>query len=58
VRVLGWQPRWSLEEGLAQTVRWYAEHRDWWGRIKSGEFAAYYRSQYAAGAPPEPEKNP
>jgi len=52
VRALGWEPRWSLEEGLAQTVRWYQEHHDWWGRIKSGEFAAYYRSQYAAGEPP------
>ena len=52
VRALGWEPRWTLEEGLAQTARWYAEHRDWWRRIKSGEFAAYYRNQYALDEPP------
>lgn len=24
--LLGWEPRWSLEEGLAETVRWYEKH--------------------------------
>jgi CDP-glucose 4,6-dehydratase len=23
---LGWEPRWSLDEGLAETVRWYKAH--------------------------------
>lgn len=23
---LGWEPRWSLEQGLAETVRWYQKH--------------------------------
>jgi len=27
---LGWRPTWTLEDGLAATVRWYAEHGDWW----------------------------
>jgi dTDP-glucose 4,6-dehydratase len=27
---LGWQRRWSFEEGLAATVRWYQEHPRWW----------------------------
>ncbi len=52
VRDLGWEPCRSLEAGLAETVRWYQEHRAWWTRIKSGEFAAYYRSQYAANRGP------
>ena len=51
VRRLGFAPRWSLEQGLADTVEWYRSHRDWWQRIKSGEFADYYRTQYAKRGP-------
>ncbi len=47
IRALGWEPQVDLETGLGRTVRWYREHRDWWTRIKIGEFAAYYRQQYA-----------
>jgi dTDP-glucose 4,6-dehydratase len=31
---LGWHPRVSFGDGLAATVRWYAEHRDWWTQKK------------------------
>jgi dTDP-glucose 4,6-dehydratase len=44
---LGWRAAVPFEVGLAQTVRWYAEHRDWWEPIKSGAWADYYRAQYA-----------
>jgi len=27
---LGWEPRIPFEEGLAATVEWYRERRDWW----------------------------
>jgi len=27
---LGWKPTVDFEDGLAETTRWYAEHRDWW----------------------------
>ncbi|MGI5237973.1 dTDP-glucose 4,6-dehydratase [Dactylosporangium sp. CA-139066] len=30
LRALGYAPRISFEEGLADTVRWYAEHAAWW----------------------------
>jgi dTDP-glucose 4,6-dehydratase len=33
VAELGWRPRESFESGLAATVRWYLEHRDWWQSI-------------------------
>jgi dTDP-glucose 4,6-dehydratase len=45
---LGWRPRWSFEDGLASTVRWYAENEAWWRPIKSGErHQAYYAQNYA-----------
>ncbi|CAN5820864.1 dTDP-glucose 4,6-dehydratase [soil metagenome] len=31
---LGYAPRVDFEQGLAETVRWYAEHRDWWEPLK------------------------
>ena len=46
-RELGWSPRVAFADGLAETVDWYRERRDWWGPIKSGEFREYYRRQYA-----------
>jgi dTDP-glucose 4,6-dehydratase len=30
LRALGYRPRMPFEWGLKDTVRWYAEHRDWW----------------------------
>ncbi len=28
--LLGWRPLIGFAEGLAETVRWYADHRSWW----------------------------
>jgi dTDP-glucose 4,6-dehydratase len=47
VRGLGWVPRRSLAEGLAETVEWYRANRAWWEPIKSGEYREYYERQYA-----------
>jgi dTDP-glucose 4,6-dehydratase len=48
LRSLGWSPRNSfVDGGLAATVEWYRENRAWWEPIKSGEFRAYYETQYA-----------
>ena len=27
---LGWRPRRSFAEGLAETVQWYRDNADWW----------------------------
>jgi dTDP-glucose 4,6-dehydratase len=44
---LGWRPGWSFDDGLAETVGWYREHREWWEPIKSGAYREYYEQQYA-----------
>lgn len=31
--LLGWAPRWPLEEGLNETVRWYRQHPEWGGAL-------------------------
>jgi len=48
IHALGWTPRRAFEQGLAETVAWYRERRDWWEPIKSGEYRRYYDQQYAA----------
>jgi dTDP-glucose 4,6-dehydratase len=33
-RELGWEPRREFVNGLADTVRWYTDHREWWEPLK------------------------
>ena len=43
---LGWKAEVDFAEGLALTVDWYRNNREWWEKIKSGEFKDYYRRMY------------
>jgi len=45
-RKTGWRPLHSFEQGIAETIDWYAARRDWWEPIKAGEFRAYYEKMY------------
>lgn len=46
LRSLGYEPAISFDEGLAETIRWYQEHRAWWKKIRAGAFRHYYRQHY------------
>lgn len=37
-RELGWVPRRSFEQGLADTVDWYLAHQDWVARVLDGSY--------------------
>lgn len=43
---LGWEPQHLFEDGIRKTVRWYLDNQEWWKRIISGEYRAYYEKQY------------
>ncbi len=43
---LGWEPQVIFKEGIKQTISWYLEHRDWWQRIKTGDYQHYYEKIY------------
>jgi len=47
IKNLGWQPKYSFEEALKETIRWYKENKEWWEKIKSGKyFQEWYEKQY------------
>jgi dTDP-glucose 4,6-dehydratase len=47
VRTLGWKPEWPFARALQHTIAWYRNNPQWWRPLKSGEYLAYYRRQYA-----------
>lgn len=48
VKALGWQPEISLEQGLAETVKWYKNNASWWRKIKEkqGEYRSFQKDWY------------
>jgi dTDP-glucose 4,6-dehydratase len=43
---LGWQPKYTFDTGIEQTIKWYLENKDWWENIISGEYQSYFETQY------------
>lgn len=43
---LGWEPQYTFETGLKETVQWYLDNQDWWKNIISGDYQNYYTEQY------------
>jgi dTDP-glucose 4,6-dehydratase len=37
-RELGWRPQLDLERGLAATISWYLEHREWCSAVQQGRY--------------------
>ncbi|AVZ40167.1 MULTISPECIES: dTDP-glucose 4,6-dehydratase [unclassified Dietzia] len=43
---LGWEPQHTnLRDGLAHTIEWYRENRDWWEPVKQSVEAKYARTE-------------
>ncbi|MGG3915936.1 dTDP-glucose 4,6-dehydratase [Rossellomorea vietnamensis] len=43
---LGWKPEFNFETGIAQTIQWYLDNKEWWEQIISGEYKGYFEKQY------------
>ncbi len=43
---LGWAPQHDFQSGIEATIQWYLENRDWYDRVRSGEYRSYYEQQY------------
>ena len=43
---LGWFPTVTFEEGLAKTIDWFLENKEWMENVTSGVYQEYYQKQY------------
>ena len=43
---LGWKPKYNFDTGIAQTIEWYLNNKEWWQNILSGEYANYFDKMY------------
>jgi dTDP-glucose 4,6-dehydratase len=43
---LGWEPAYTFEQGMKETIQWYLENTKWIENIASGDYANYYDKMY------------
>lgn len=43
---LGWEPVYTFEQGMKETIQWYIENTNWIENIISGDYANYYDKMY------------
>ena len=43
---LGWAPKYTFEQGIAETIEWYLNSGEWMEKITSGEYVNYYDKMY------------
>ncbi len=45
-RELNWQPSVGFEQGIADTIAWYLDNREWLAKVRSGAYREYYEQMY------------
>jgi dTDP-glucose 4,6-dehydratase len=45
-RELGWEPSYTFERGLAETIDWYLANQEWVAEVTSGAYREFYEKQY------------
>ena len=45
---LGWEPAYTFEQGMKETIQWYLENAKWIENIISGDYANYYDKMYSS----------
>ena len=43
---LGWQPSYTFDQALNETVEWYLSHREWWTKVRGQDYLKYYEANY------------
>lgn len=45
---LGWKPKWTFEQGIESTIKWYQDNKQWSDEVRSGEYQNFYHKWYVA----------
>jgi dTDP-glucose 4,6-dehydratase len=45
---LAWEPSYTFESGMRNTVQWYLDHQEWVGRVTSGAYREWVTAHYGA----------
>ncbi len=43
---LGWEPKYTFDTGIPQTIKWYLDNKEWWENIISGDYQNYFKEMY------------
>lgn len=43
---LGWEPTYTFETGITETIDWYLEHPEWVDNVMSEDYKKYYKKMY------------
>ena len=43
---LGWEPAYTFDQGIKETIQWYMNNTEWIDNIISGDYANYYDKMY------------
>ena len=43
---LGWEPKYTYEEGIRETIQWYVNNPEWIENVLSGDYVKYYAKMY------------
>jgi dTDP-glucose 4,6-dehydratase len=44
---LGWEPIYTFEQGMKETIEWYLNNTEWIENIVSGDYTNYYEKMYS-----------
>jgi len=45
-RDLGWEPSYTFDRGIEETIDWYLANQEWVAEVTSGAYRDYYQQQY------------
>lgn len=45
---LSWEPIYTFEQGMKETIEWYLKHQEWMRNIMAGDYTKYYDKMYSA----------